>query len=82
MKPIENNKDYQDYVNKKDVQNTVNKLLNCCDGIAPSGFGEINELSAKIITKECISQNKISSIHVAEHEQAQINSLPLPMIKA
>ena len=31
--------------------------------------------SAKIITKECISQNKISSIHVAEHEQAQLNSI-------
>lgn len=65
----------QDDVNEKDVQNTINKLLKHCDGIAPSGFGEINELSAKIITKECISQNKISSIHVAEHKQAQINSL-------
>lgn len=65
----------QNNVNEKDVQDTINKLLKHCDGIAPSGFGEINELSAKIITKECISQNKISSIHVAEHKQAQINSL-------
>lgn len=65
----------QDNANKKDVQNSVNNLLKYCDGIAPSGFGEINEITADIITKECISQNKISSIHVAEHEKAQTNSI-------
>ena len=66
---------FHDDVNENDVQYTVNNLLKYCDGIAPSGFGEINELTAKIITKKCISQNKISSIHVAEHKKAQINSL-------
>lgn len=65
----------QDNINEKDLQNSVKNLLNYCDGIAPSGFGEINDLTAKIITSECISQNKISSIHVAEHKQAQTNSI-------
>ncbi len=60
---------------ENEIKSAVKNLLMHCDGIAPSGFGEINDLSANIIVKECRKQGKISSIHVAEHLQTQTNSL-------
>ncbi len=57
------------------VKNAVKKLLKVCDGIAPSGFGEIKDDVAEIIADECKKQNKISSIHVAESDSNQIESL-------
>ena len=57
------------------VKNAIRKLLKVCDGIAPSGFGEITDDVARIIASECKRQNKISSIHVAESDSNQIESL-------
>ena len=57
------------------VRTAIRKILKIADGIAPSGFGEITEDVARIIVEECEKQSKISSIHVAESESNQIESL-------
>jgi len=57
------------------VKHAIRKLLKIADGIAPSGFGEITSEVARLIVDECNRQGKISSIHVAESESNQIESL-------
>ena len=57
------------------VKTAIRKLLKVADGIAPSGFGEITTDVANLIVEECNRQGKISSIHVAESESNQIESL-------
>ena len=57
------------------VKHAIRKLLKIADGIAPSGFGEITLEVARLIVDECNRQGKISSIHVAESESNQIESL-------
>lgn len=57
------------------VKKVARNLLKYCDGLAPSGFGEIREEVASIIAQECKKQGKISSIHVAEYEDVQDNSV-------
>lgn len=78
VKPIILGRDdsfYGDDPNLKKVKIAVRKLLKIADGIAPSGFGEITDEVAEVIVQECDKQNKISSIHVAESESNQIESL-------
>ncbi len=60
---------------ESEVRSKLKKLLKYCDGIAPSGFGEITDETAKIIVEECEKQGKIASIHVAEHEKVQKDSI-------
>jgi cytosine/adenosine deaminase-related metal-dependent hydrolase len=60
---------------ENEIRSKVKNLLKHCDGIAPSGFGEITDETARIITQECENQAKIASIHVAEHEKVQIDSI-------
>lgn len=57
------------------VKIAIRKLLKIADGIAPSGFGEITFDVAEMISEECEKAGKISSIHVAESESNQIESL-------
>ena len=57
------------------VKVAIRKLLKVADGIAPSGFGEISQDVAHLIVQECNRHGKISSIHVAESESNQIESL-------
>ena len=66
---------YGDDPDLSKVKKAVRKLLKVADGIAPSGFGEITMEVAGLIARECMRQNKISSIHVAESESNQIDSL-------
>jgi cytosine/adenosine deaminase-related metal-dependent hydrolase len=78
VKPIILGRDdsfYGDDPDLKKVKIAVRKLLKIADGIAPSGFGEITDEVAEVIVQECDKQNKISSIHVAESESNQIESL-------
>ena len=58
-----------------EIKHHINKLLDACDGIGVSGFGEIHDSTAKLITQQCQEKNKISSIHTAEHQQTQKNSI-------
>ena len=58
-------------------EKTAEKLLESCDGIGLSGFGEIEDEIAGIITETCRKQGKLSSIHVAEYEEVQRRSLEL-----
>lgn len=57
------------------VKSKTKTLLKHCDGIAPSGFGEISDDVAKIIVEECNIAGKISSIHAGENIEAQKNSI-------
>jgi len=57
------------------VKITIKKLLKICDGIAPSGFGEINNEVASMISAECEKRGKISSIHAGEYVALQKDSL-------
>ena len=66
---------YGDDPDLKKVKVAIRKLLKIADGIAPSGFGEITDEVANLIVEECKKQNKISSIHVAESESNQFESL-------
>lgn len=57
------------------VKIAIRKLLKLADGIALSGFGEISDEVASLITSECRKAGKISSIHVAESMHLQDDSL-------
>ena len=78
IKPIILGRDDSFYGDDPDlakVKKAISKLLKIADGIAPSGFGEITDEVAFLISSECEKQGKISSIHVAESESNQIESL-------
>jgi len=78
IKPIILGRDDSFYGDDPDlgkVKKAIQKLLKVADGIAPSGFGEITSEVANLITQECSKKGKISSIHVAESESNQIESL-------
>ena len=78
IKPIILGRDdsfYGDDPDLSKVKVAIRKLLKVADGIAPSGFGEITGEVASLIVEECSKQGKISSIHVAESESNQIESL-------
>lgn len=78
IKPIILGRDdsfYGDDPDLSKVKVAIRKLLKIADGIAPSGFGEITSEVADLIVEECNRQGKISSIHVAESESNQIESL-------
>ena len=78
IKPIILGRDdsfYGDDPDLSKVKVAIRKLLKIADGIAPSGFGEITREVADWIVEECNRQGKISSIHVAESESNQIESL-------
>ncbi|MBR0271033.1 MAG: amidohydrolase family protein [Methanobrevibacter sp.] len=66
---------YGDDPDLSEVRKAIRKLLKIADGIAPSGFGEISDDVANLIVEECKKAGKISSIHVAESESTQIDSL-------
>ncbi|MBQ2831689.1 amidohydrolase family protein [Methanobrevibacter sp.] len=66
---------YGDDPDLSKVKTAIRKILKVADGIAPSGFGEITDEVARLIVDECSKQGKISSIHVAESEKNQIESL-------
>lgn len=58
-------------------ENAAEKILMSCDGIGLSGFGEIEDNLAAIITQTCRKHKKLSAIHVAEYEQLQRTSIKL-----
>lgn len=66
---------YDDDPDLSMVKSQIRKLLKVADGIAPSGFGEITDDVANLIVSECEKAGKISSIHVAESESTQVDSL-------
>ena len=60
---------------KSEIKKVAKNLLESCDGIGLSGFGEIRDDVASLITKICKKQGKISAIHTAEYEKLQIDSI-------
>ena len=78
IKPIILGRDDSFYGDNPDlakVKSQIRKLLKIADGIAPSGFGEITDEVANLIVEECNNAGKISSIHVAESESTQMESI-------
>ncbi|WP_405303976.1 amidohydrolase family protein [Methanobrevibacter sp.] len=78
IKPVILGRDDSFYGGEPDlgkVKIAIRKLLKVADGIAPSGFGEITDEVANLIVEECEKRDKISSIHVAESQSNQIESL-------
>jgi len=57
------------------VKIAIKKIIKVCDGIAPSGFGEITDEVAYLISSQCEKYGKISSIHAGEYETIQKDSL-------
>ncbi len=57
------------------IEVIIEELLESCNGIAPSGLGEMGDSVASVIVETCKKMGKLSSIHVAEHEQAQKDSM-------
>jgi cytosine/adenosine deaminase-related metal-dependent hydrolase len=71
---------HESFYNQKNlckIQKTAENLLKFCDGIGLSGFGEIEDEIATIITETCHKHSKLSSMHVAEYEELQMISLQL-----
>ena len=68
---------YDSNKNSSQLEKTAEMILKSCDGIGLSGFGEIDDDVAAIITEICRKKSKLSSIHVAEYEELQRNSLEL-----
>ncbi|MDR0911442.1 MAG: amidohydrolase family protein [Methanobrevibacter sp.] len=66
---------YDNQADPSKVRKKIKSILKIADGIAPSGFGEISDETAKIIVDECRKASKISSIHVGEYESLQKDSL-------
>lgn len=68
---------YNSNNSRSELKKTIKMILKSCDGIGLSGFGEVNDEITAIITDICRKNSKLSSIHVAEYEELQINSLKL-----
>ncbi len=66
---------YNPDTKKADIKKTTRNLLESCDGIGLSGFGEIRDEITSLITKICKKQGKISAIHTAEYEKLQKDSI-------
>ncbi|MGB9937664.1 MAG: amidohydrolase family protein [Methanobacterium sp.] len=66
---------YDEDARKSDIKKITKKLLQQCDGIGLSGFGEIRDEVALLITRMCKKEEKISSIHAAEYEKVQKDSV-------
>lgn len=65
------------HADPSDITRKVEELVEICDGIAPSGLGEITDSTAATITRTTIKLDKLSAIHVAEYREVQKNSLKL-----
>lgn len=59
----------------EEIASKVEDLLEKCDGIAPSGLGEITDNAALAIIRKTRDLGKLSAIHVAEYEEVQRDSL-------
>lgn len=62
---------------KSDIKKMAKKLLQSCDGIGLSGFGEITDELALLITRICKKRGKISAIHAAEYKKVQEKSVEI-----
>lgn len=62
-------------VDPSEIEDKVEELVEICDGIAPSGLGEITDSTAAAITRTTQRLDKLSAIHVAEYQDVQNNSL-------
>lgn len=62
---------------KSKIVSDAQEILKITHGIGLSGFGEIDDETARNIARECIKEGKIPAIHVAENEKVQQQSKEL-----
>jgi cytosine/adenosine deaminase-related metal-dependent hydrolase len=60
---------------KSQIIADIQEILKITQGIGLSGFGEVEEKTAQIVALECLQEDKISAIHVAENNGVQQQSL-------
>jgi len=63
--------------NLSEIKRAAKEILNHCDGIGLSGFGEIKDDVAGVIVETCDEMDKLSAIHVAEYLKLQKESLKI-----
>jgi len=63
------------HITPQEIIKRVEELLEICDGIAPSGLGEITDETATAIARTTRKLGKLSAIHVAEYEEVQTDSV-------
>ncbi len=68
---------FHDSKNLVEIKETTTNILNNCDGIGLSGFGEIKDEIATLIAVTCQEMGKLAAIHVAEYLQLQTESLKI-----
>lgn len=68
---------YNEDTAKSEIKKIAKNLLKCSDGIGLSGFGEIRDEVASLLTKICKKHGKIAAIHVAEYKRVQDDSVEL-----
>ena len=59
------------------IKKAAKQILNHCDGIGLSGFGEIEDDVAGAIVETCTQMDKLSAIHVAEYLKLQTESMEI-----
>ncbi|WP_337971905.1 amidohydrolase family protein [Methanobacterium petrolearium] len=57
------------------VEKACHEIIKSSHGIGLSGFGEVSDKVARLITQICHDEGKLSAIHVAEYETVQKESL-------
>ncbi len=65
------------HTSQQEIIQIVEELTSICDGIAPSGLGEITDGTAAAIARTSVELGKLSAIHVAEYEEVQKESLDI-----
>ena len=68
---------FQNSTDLSEIKKTAEEILEHCNGIGLSGFGEIKDEITSIIVNVCNDHGKISAIHVAEYLALQEQSLSL-----
>jgi len=63
--------------NLVEIKEATIDILNQCEGVGLSGFGEIKDEIASIIAETCREKGKLSAIHVAEYLKLQTESMKL-----
>jgi cytosine/adenosine deaminase-related metal-dependent hydrolase len=66
---------FEKNVESSKIMEDAQEILKSTHGIGLSGFGEVDDETARIVADCCLKAGKISAVHVAENEKVQRESL-------
>lgn len=66
---------FHDSSHLEEIEEATVTILNRCDGVGLSGFGEIKDEIASLIVETCRKMGKLAAIHVAEYLKLQTESM-------